>query len=161
MKSKSSIADDISVALAPEDRKVILDYAAQLEKRSGKWRGFRWAAVVCFMVGFGSLVGAFYLCGKMHFMVELPPSALKIPEKLDAKAITSTLEVLSAFNDAKLASLRGELYTLVKALISAGIGAALFAHVASNWNRDKRDKVVAKLLRSVATTDTGDKESGT
>jgi hypothetical protein len=147
-----------NVTLTSEEQEVILDYAARLQKRSRQWRVFRWLSVGCFILGIGLLFAVVRLSDRMRSAIELPPEALKIPENAGSKLVASSLEMIAAHGDAQVAVLRAEFFLVLKALMVAGVGTALFVHAVSDWRRDRRDRVVARLLRSVAASDTGDKE---
>jgi hypothetical protein len=149
-----------NVPLTSEDRVVILEYAARLEKRSCHWRVLRWLSVGCFIFGLGLLLAVDRVAARMRSTLELPPNVLKISDNAGAKSLESSLELIVAHEDARLMALRAELLLYLKALIVAGVGTALFVYAVSDWRRDRRDKVVAKLLRSVASSDTVEQEHG-
>ena len=149
-----------NITLTSEEREVVLDYAARLEKRSRHWRAWRWVGVACFVFGLGLLFAVDRVAVRMRSTLEFPPNVLKISENAGAKSIESSLELIVAHEDAQVMALRAELLLYLKALIVAGVGAALFVYAVSDWRRDGRDRVVAKLLRSVASSDTEEKEHG-
>jgi hypothetical protein len=49
------------------------------------------------------------------------------------------------------------MYLLLKVLIVVGIGTGMLVYVVSQWTRDRRDRLVVRLLRS-AVSDTGNTE---
>lgn len=140
-----------NVTLTHEEREVVLDYATRLEKRSRQWRVLRWLSVGCFIFGLGLVVAVEQMSARMHAALELPPEVLKIPEGMESKSVESKLQLLVAHRDAQVVALRAEMYLLLKALIAAGIGTALFVHAVSDWRRDRRGRLIVRLLRLVVT----------
>src|SRR5258708_3185640 len=136
-----------NITLTSEEREVVLDCAARLEKRSRHWCVWRWLAVACFVFGLVLLLAANRVAARMRSALQLPPSVLKISENAGAKSVESSLELIVAHEDAQVMALRAELLLFLKALIVAGTGAALFAYAVSDWRRDRRDQVVAKVVR--------------
>jgi hypothetical protein len=130
-----------SVTLTSEERQVVLDYAARLEKRSRHWRAWRWLAVGCFVFGLVLLLAVDRLSARMRSTMELPPIAV---EKFE-----NSLQLVVAHGDAQIAALRAEMYLVIRVLVVAGIGTVLFAYAVSEWKRDRRDRLVVRLLRSV------------
>jgi hypothetical protein len=147
-----------NVTLTSEEREVVLDYAARLEKRSRHWRVLRWLSVGCFIFGIGLLLAVDRLGAKMRSAFELPPEALKLSQNAGSKSIESSLQLLAAHGDAQVMALRAEMYLVLRALIVAGVGTALFVHVVSEWRRDRRDRLVVRLLRSFVSSDAGNKK---
>ena len=146
-----------NVTLTSEEREVVLDYAARLEKRSRHWRVFRWLAVGCFVFSLGLLLAVDRLGAKMRSTFELPPETLKLSQNGGSKSVESALQMLAAHGDTQVIALRAEMYLILKALLVAGVGTALFVHVVSEWKRDRRDRLVVRLLRSFASSDAGEK----
>jgi hypothetical protein len=139
-----------NVSLTPEERQVVLDYAARMDKRSRYWRVLRWLSVVYFVFGLVLLLAVDRLSAKMRSAMEFPPAAVE--------SFESSLQLVFAHGDAQIAALRGEMYLVIQVLIVAGIGTALFAHAVSEWRRDRRDRLVVKLLRSVVADERGEKD---
>jgi hypothetical protein len=139
-----------NVSLTPEERQVVLDYAARLDKRSRYWRVLRWLSVVYFVFGLVLLLAVDRLSAKMRSAMEFPPAAVE--------SFESSLQLVVAHGDAQIAALRGEMYLVIQVLIVAGIGTALFAHAVSEWRRDRRDRLVVKLLRSVVADERDEKD---
>ena len=148
-----------NVTLTFEERQVVLNYAARLEKRSRQWRVLRWLSVGGFIFGLGLLVAVDRMSAKMRAAFELPPEVLKLSESAGSKSVESSLQLLAAHGDAQVVALRAEMYLHLKALIVAGIGTALFVYAVSDWRRDRRDRLVVRLLRT-AVTDAGDPKHG-
>jgi hypothetical protein len=146
------------VTLTSDERQVVLDYATRLEKRGRQWRFLRWLAVACFAFGLVLLLAVDRLSARtrnMLDMLELPSEALNIPGKTGSESVESSLRLLAAHGDIQIAALRAEFYLVLKVIIIAGIGTALFVHAVSEWRRDRRDRLVVRLLRSFV-ADTGD-----
>ncbi|NLH73580.1 MAG: hypothetical protein GX456_11050 [Verrucomicrobia bacterium] len=139
-----------SVSLTSEERQVVLDYATRLDKRSRHWRVLRWLSVGCFVFGLVLLLAVDRLSTKMRSTMELPPAAVE--------GFESSLQLVVAHGDAQIAALRAEMYLVIRVLIAAGIGTALFVYAVSEWRRDRRDRLVVRLLRSVASDETGEKD---
>ena len=139
-----------SVSLTSEERQVVLDYAARLDKRSRHWRVLRWLSVGCFVFGLVLLLAVDRLSAKMRSTMELPPAAVERFE--------SSLQLVAAHGDAQIAALRAEMYLVIRALIVAGVGTALFAYAVAEWRRDRRDRLVVRLLRSVVADEGGEKD---
>jgi hypothetical protein len=146
-----------SVSLTPDEREVILDYAAQLKKRSRPWRGLRWLGVGCFIFSLCLLLAVDHYSAEIRSRLELSSGALKVPENAGSKSITSALEMVATHGEVQVAALRTEFYLFLKALIVVCGGTGLVVHAVSNWRRDKRDLVGAKLLDSLAATESGGK----
>jgi hypothetical protein len=146
-----------SVTLSSEERQVVLDYAAHLEKRSRHWRAWRWMAVGCFTIGLVLLFAVTRMSVRMYSAFELPPEALSVSETASPKAIESSLRLVVAHADAQVAVLRAEMSFIIRALIVAGVGTALFIHVVSEWGRDRRDRLVVRLLRAAVACEQGGK----
>lgn len=142
--------------LTPDDREVVLNYAARLEKRSRHWRVLRWLAVGYFVFGIVLLVAVYGLETVMRSDFELPPEALKVSEAAGAKAMENSLQLLAAHGELQVIALRAEFHGLLRALIVAGIGTAMFLYCVSEWRRDRRDRLVARLLRTAVAMDAGD-----
>ncbi len=149
-----------NITLTSEEREVVLNCAARLEKRSRYWRVWRWLAVACFVFGLGLLLAADRVATRVRSALKLPPNVLKISENTGAKSVESSLELIVAHEDAQVMALRAEILLFLEALIVAGTGTALFAYAVSDWRRDRRDQVVAKVLRSLVSCDTMEKEHG-
>jgi hypothetical protein len=146
-----------NVTLTSEEREVVLDYAARLEKRSRHWRVLRWLSVGCFIFGLGLLLAVDRLGAKMRSTFELPPETLKLSQNAGSESVEGSLQLLAAHGDAQVMELRAEMYLFFKAFIVAGVGTVLFIHVVSEWRRDRRDRLVVRLLRSFVASDAGDK----
>ena len=146
-----------NVPLSSEERQVVLDYATRLERRSRYWRVCRWLAIGYFIFGLGLLLAVDRLASQMRTTLELPPEALKVPEKVEAKAVEDSLRSVASHGDTQVAALRAEVYLLLKVLIVVGIGTALFTYVVSDWTRHRRDRLIVRLLRSVL-SDRGDEK---
>lgn len=137
-----------SVNLTSEERQVLLDYAARLEKRSRHWHARRWLAICCFVFGLILLLAVDRLSAVMRSAFELPPEALRISETASAEAGASSLQLVVAACNAQIAALRAEIYLVIGVYFVVGIGTALFVHAVSDWRRDQRDRLVVRLLRS-------------
>ena len=148
----------LNVSLTSEERKDLLDYAARLEKRSRYWRATCWAAVFSFFAGLFLLFATYHFVSKFRSFSEVPLGAFEIPKDADPKLVSRYLGLIAAYTGLQETSLRVEFYFALKAVVAAVIGTALFIYVVSDWRRDRRDRVIAKLLRSVAASDTGHKE---
>jgi hypothetical protein len=135
--------------LTPEERKIVLDYADRIDRQSRHWRKLRWVAILCFVVGIGLLIVTDRVSARMRSAFELHPEALKVREQAGADSMTTKLESLATHMDAQILILRMEFMLVLKALIYATIGTSLFVYVMSDWRRDARDKVFAKVLRSL------------
>ncbi|HUW81249.1 MAG TPA: hypothetical protein VMZ31_00470 [Phycisphaerae bacterium] len=140
----------IELQLTDEERKVARDYARRLEKGAKRWRPSRWAAMAAFVFGLCLLLAVEHSVQKMHSVMNLPDEIVSADITPTAKLNASHIELLATHMDVKIVTLRAELYLVLKALIVAGIGVGLFVSVASNWRRDRRDRLMAKLLRCLA-----------
>ena len=129
-------------------------------KRCRQWRVLRWLAVACFILGVGLLVCAGYTIARMHTTMELPKEALTFPENPGSKLLASSITMIAAHDDAQVVVLRAEVYLVLKVVLVAGGGTALFVYAVSDWRRDRRDRVISKLLRSLASSETGDEGHG-
>ena len=139
-----------NVSLTSNEKKVILDYANRLEKRSRYWPVSRWLAVACFLFGLVLLLAFDRAGGKLRSTFDLPPEALKLSETGGARAVEKSLERLATHVDAQIVVLRAEFYSALKVLVVVGIGTGLFVYAASEWTRDRRDRLVVRLLRQVS-----------
>jgi hypothetical protein len=101
-------------------------------------------SVVYFVFGLVLLFAVDRLSTKMRSAMEFPPAAVE--------SFESSLQLVVAHGDAQIAALRAEMYLVIQVLIVAGIGTALFAHAVSEWRRDRRDRLVVKLLRQLLLT---------
>jgi len=130
-----------NVSLTSEERQVVLDYAARLDKRSRHWRVLRWLSVGCFVFGLVLLLASDRLSTKMRSTMELPAAAVE--------GFESSLQLVVAHGDAQITALRAEMYLFIRVLVVAAIGTVLFAYAVSEWRRDRRDRLIVRLLRSV------------
>ena len=140
----------IELQLTDEERKVARDYARRLEKNARWWRMSRWAAIAAFAFGLCALLAVDHFVQKMQSVTNLPDRILSADITPTPKVNAVSIELLANHIDVKIAILRAEFYLVLKALVTAVIGWALFISVASNWRRDRRDRLTAKLLRCLA-----------
>ena len=139
-----------ALRLTDEERKVARDYATRLEKNAKRWRTSRWIAIAACMFGVCLLLGAERVGQKMRSVTDLPDEALSADVTPTPKLNASHIELLATHIDVKIVTVRAELYLVLKALIVAGIGVGLFVCVVSDWRRDRRNRLMAKLLRYIA-----------
>ncbi len=147
-----------SVNLTSEERQVLLDYAAHMEKRSRHWHAWRWLAICCFVFGLILLLAVVRLSAVMRSAFELPPEALRISETARAEAGASALQLVVAAGNAQIAALRAEIYLVIRVYFVVGMGTALFAHAVSDWRRDQCDWLVVRLPRSVVSDERSQKD---
>ena len=83
----------------------------------------------------------------MQTALELPPDTLKVSESAEPKTIESKLLLVASNVNTQIIALRAEMYLLSRILLVVGAGAGLLAYVLSDWRRDRRDKLIARLLR--------------
>jgi hypothetical protein len=140
----------IELQLTDEERKVARDYASRLEKSARRWRTSRWAAMAAFVFGVCVLLAADHFAQKMQSVTKLPDEILSADITPTPKLNAASIELLATHIDMRIAVVRAEFYLMLKALATAVTGLALFISVASNWRRDRRDRLTAKLLRCLA-----------
>jgi len=140
----------IELQLTDEERKVARDYARRLEKGAKRWRPSRWAAMIAFVFALCPLLAADHFVQKMQSVTNLPDEILSADITPTPKLNATSIELLANHIDVKIVILRAEFYLVLKALVVAGIGVSLFIYAASNWRRDRRDRLTAKLLRCLA-----------
>jgi hypothetical protein len=103
---------------------VLPDSAACLDKRSRHWRVLRWLIVGCYVSKLVVLLAVDRLCVQMRTTLELPPAVI---ENFD-----SSPQWVVAQGHARVAALRVEMYWVIKALMTCGMGTALFVYAVSH-----------------------------
>jgi len=92
------------------------------------------------------------LCVKMRTTLELPPAVIE--------NFVSSLQWVVAQGHARVAALRVQMYWVIKVLMTCGMGIALFVYAVSQRSRDRYDRVVARLLRSMVADERGENHDG-
>jgi hypothetical protein len=103
---------------------VIPDFAACLDKRSLHRRVLRWLIVGCYVSKLVVLLAVDGLCVTMRTTLELPPVVI---ENFD-----SSLQWVVAHGHAQANALPVEMYWVIKALMTCGMGTALFVYAVSH-----------------------------
>jgi hypothetical protein len=103
---------------------VFHDSAPCPDKRSRHWRVLRWLIVGCYVSKLVVLLAVDGLCVQMRTTLEFPPAVI---ENFD-----SSLQWVVAHGHARVAALRVEMYWVIKALMTCGMGTALFVYAVSH-----------------------------
>ncbi len=146
----------MKIDLTDDERAVALKYAERLEKTAARWRFWRWSGVIAFVFGMCLLLAVEQL-GKKLSSIALPDQALNAEVTPTPELNASSIKLLASQIEVKAVTLRAEIFLVLKALIVAGIGVGMFVYATSDWRRDQRDRLVAKLLRCVASEEDEDR----
>jgi len=139
-----------NITLTDEERKLALGYASDLEKSARRWRTLRWIAVVCLVSAVALMFMANHLAETLRDTLELPPGTLRIPDATGSEAVEKSLQVMTDYTDARITMLRFETLLTMKVLIFLGSSTFLFVHAVNKCRGDRRDRLLARLLRAVA-----------
>jgi hypothetical protein len=123
----------------PDETEVVREHIAELQKRARRWRFHRWSAVVFFVFGLGLLLAVDRLAPHMDDILADSMSSTILPDDTSQR-------LMKSYVDAKIVSLRTEIFLSIKALIVAGIGTSMFVWTMSNRKKDKRDLLLARFL---------------
>jgi len=140
----------MNIHLTDDERDVALKYAMRLEKTADRWRFWRWSGVVAFVAGMCLLLAVDHLGRKMSSLIRLPHRALSREVTPTPELNASGIELLESYIEVRVMSLRAEIFLVIKSLMVAGIGVGMFVYAVSDWRRDRRDRLIAKLLRCLA-----------
>lgn len=140
----------MNIKFTDAEKQFALKYSSQLEKKAKVWCILRWPAILFFLIG----IGVFLFTGDVgnilgEVMVArgaiISDNGTPTPE-----TNASNIETLSVLIDAKADLLRAELGDAMRGFIGYWVCFVLFLCVLSGWHRDQRDRLMAKVLRSVA-----------
>ena len=141
-----------NIIFTPDDKKVISDFAAGLVRRQEFCRRCRWFVIAYIIFAFGLIEHVSRSDSNLYSILSLPAAGLKIPKNATPEEAAAVLERIVVHDDLEVAALRDEIYMMLNALILAATGVVLLLYVLSLWLNEKRDKALAKLLWSVASS---------
>lgn len=141
----------MKIALTDEDRNVALEYATRLEKSAKNWRVYRWSTIFLFILSVGLLLGTDHMCKRLQLVGDLPEEIATVEIEPTPELNASRIEAVETATQLKVAILRRELSIWLKVLPMAFLSVAMLCHVLSNWRKDRRDQLIAKLLCGIST----------
>ena len=140
----------MDINLTDEERQVAVKYALRFDKTARQWRFWRWSAIACFVIGSCMLLAIEPFGNSID---SLPKSLL---EPIDTNITptpalnASSIKLLCTIIETRATTLRVEFYFAFQSLIIFGLGLGSLIYARSDWHRDQRDKLIAKLLRCIA-----------
>lgn len=132
--------------LTTNEARFVQSYIETLEKQARHWRSVKIVAVACLIIGLGLVFAV------NRFVSHMKSNADEHYASIKMNKMTCTIEDMQNYVDAKMSHLKAEVFMNIQALLVLMVGATLFVWTFSNRDKDKKDLLFAKFLRTLLDT---------
>ncbi len=140
----------MNLKLTDAEKQFALKYSSQLENKAKAWRILRWPAILFFLIGTGIFLFTGDIGDILNEVMSTKGEIISNDVAPTPETNASNIETLTILIDMKADLLRVEFGDAMRGFIGLWVCFFLCLYVLSNWHRDQRDRLMAKVLRSMA-----------
>jgi len=131
------------------EKNYLINYASRLKRRSCNWRWMRWLSVIYLIISIGFVLIKDRVIEEKRLLDSITVQTVNISKEAGSKEISAAMNDLFEKCHNRTSLLLTEKCIILAINILIFMGPVFFGYTVYNWNRDIRDKLMAKLVISV------------